>query len=102
MGSYNELFAGIEELAEVMLDTDPDDRVLVYRKINTLFLNLEKDLKMSPNRYAEEKLLEVKHHIGIIARLDDPDGHSDLEHYAWALDAVGELRGPRGMKEPPK
>jgi hypothetical protein len=97
MDGVNELFNELDELMEAMISSPPEDRVLIYRQIDPLFLRLEVELKKSPNGYAEKKLLELKYHTGVIARLDDPDGDDDNQHLAKAKRATADLRGPKGL-----
>jgi hypothetical protein len=97
MDGVNELFNKLDELMQVMISSLPEDRVLIYRQVDPLFLRLEVELKKSPNGYAEKKLLELKYHTGIIARLDDPDGDDDNQHHAKAKRAAADLCGPKGL-----
>ncbi len=93
MGNFDDIFARIEELLQLMIDTPEDDRVMVYRRIDPLFLRMEGALKKSPDPCVEEKFLELKHYVGMMARLDDQDGSGDDRSCCCAREALGELRG---------
>ena len=95
MNEIGHALSQITELSKAMLATPEDDRVLIYKKIDPYFLKLEAALLRSPNACAAEKLAELKLHLITLARLDDPDGHSDEQHCSWALEAIDTLSGTR-------
>jgi len=86
----------LEEIAKqckAMMACDEDDRISIYRKIDPRLLRLEGELKQKPNTYSAEVMSELKLHLIMIARLYEPDDHSDEQHYASALHAIEILRG---------
>jgi len=82
----------IVEHAKRMLSFPDEERVLRYQVLDPLLLGLDGELVRSPNPYAAEKLDELKAHLIVMARLDEPDGYTDEEHCTRALTVVEELR----------
>lgn len=82
----------IGELAKTLLATPEDERILIYRKLDPLFLQLEGRLSRTPAARAAANLAELRFHLIHIARLDDPDGATDAEHYREALEMLAALR----------
>jgi len=101
MKGIEEALEGIARGLRSMLSGPQDDRIMIFKRIDPFFLRLEGELKRSPNAFAHEKLQELRLHAIIIARLDDPDGHSDDQHCSWAMGAIDALRGPRGFGAAP-
>jgi len=82
----------IEELVGIMLSEVEDERINIYRKVDTFLLRLEKHLRADPLPGGFEKLEALKTDLIAIARLDDPDGHPDEQHREWAIEAIRNLR----------
>lgn len=78
--------------AKEMLSFPDAERVLRYQTLDPLLLGLDAELVKSPNPYVAEKLEELKVHLIVMARLDEPDGYTDEEHCTRALNVVEELR----------
>jgi hypothetical protein len=91
-GDMSRTFSRIQDLAKSLTSTPEDERVSVYKTIDPLLLSLEGELLRSPDALASGKLDELKVHLIALARLDEPDGYTDDEHYAWALNILQELR----------
>ena len=91
-GDLGQTFKKIQELMASLSLTPEDDRVLVYQEIDPLLLSLEGELKRSPNASAFEKVNELKVHLIAMARLDESDGHSDEQHFRWAMTTLEDLR----------
>ncbi len=91
----------IAELSKPLLETPEDDRISIYRKLDPLFLKLESHLKHAPNDPVATALSELRFHLILIARLDDPDGASDEEHYREALDLLAALQRTEWSEEAP-
>jgi len=92
-GDISLTFSRIQDLAKSLTSTPEDERVSVYKTIDPLLLSLEGELLRSPNASASGKLDELKVHLIALARLDEPDGYTDDEHYTWALNTLQDLRG---------
>jgi hypothetical protein len=92
-----QLLNDIEGLARSIVLLPEDDRVLFYQKINPSILGLKGELKRSPNSFAEHQVGELEWHLTTIARLDDPDGDSDDQHFLGILGNIDALRGPEGF-----
>lgn len=78
----------IAELSKTLLDTPEDDRILIYKKMDPMFLKLEGHLVHFPNDLTAAELAELRFHLLTIARLDDPDDSTDTEHYRDAVDLL--------------
>ena len=96
-----EVLQQIAELSKSLLETPEDDRILIYRKLDPLFLKLESHLRRAPNDPVATALSELRFHLILIARLDDPDGASDAEHYREALDLLAALQRIEWSKNVP-
>jgi len=98
-GDMSRTFSRIQDLAKSLTTTPEDERVSVYKTIDPLLLSLEGELLRSPNALASGKLDELKVHLIALARLDEPDGYTDDEHYASALSTLQDLRGSEAFEE---
>ena len=85
----------IEEILNTMLQWPEDDRILLYKRIDPHLLKLESMLAQSPDKFAAQKLSQLKFHLIMVAHLDEPDEHTDEQHYAWAKENLQILRGPK-------
>jgi hypothetical protein len=97
MEKVMQLLNDIEALARSIVLLPEDDRVLFYQKINPCILGLKGELKRAPNSFAEQQVGELEWHLTTIARLDDPDGDSDDQHYRGVLGNIDALRSPGGF-----
>jgi hypothetical protein len=88
----------IRELSAAMLETPEDERVLLYKRLNRQFLELEGGLIRRSQDSAIVLLDKLKVHLIALARLDDPDQLSDDQHMSAAmqtLDQLGRMLGSR-------
>jgi len=97
MARVQEVLNELQDHAKTLLSIPEDDRVLYYRKISPLILELKGVLRNAPNPFAQEKVVELEWNLTSIARLGDLDGNPDETHYAWVLELVEALRGPQGF-----
>ena len=97
MARMQEVLNELQDHAKTLLSIPEDDRVLHYRKISPLILELKGMLREAPNPSAQEKVIELEWNLTTMARLGDPDGNPDETHYAWVLELVEALRGPQGF-----
>jgi hypothetical protein len=97
MEKVTQLLENIEGLARSIVALPEDDRVLFYQKINPLILGLKGELRVTPNAFAEQQVDELEWHLTTIARLDDPDGDSDDQHYLRLLENIDALRSAEGF-----
>ena len=82
MARVHEVLTELQEHAKALCSIPEDDRVLYYRKISPLILELKGVLRNAPNPFAQEKVVELEWNLTTIARLGDPDGNPDEIHYA--------------------
>jgi hypothetical protein len=97
MTRVHEVLTELQEHAKVLCSIPEDDRVLYYRKISPLILELKGVLRNAPNPSAQEKVVELEWNLTTMARLGDPDGNPDETHYGWVLELVEALRAPQGF-----
>lgn len=101
MKGIAEILAQIAELSQALLAAPEEDRILVYKKLDPLFLKLEGLLNRTPHGTAAGLLDELRFHLILLARLDDPDGSTDAEHYQEALTLLDALRRPGTFTDDP-
>ena len=97
MARVHEVLTELQEHAKALCSIPEDDRVLYYRKISPLILELKGVLRNAPNPSAQEKVVELEWNLTTIARLGEPDGNPDEIHYRWVLELVEALRAPQGF-----
>jgi hypothetical protein len=97
MTRVHEVLTEIQEHAKALCSIPEDDRVLYYRKISPLILELKGMLREVPNPSAQEKVVELEWNLTTMARLGEPDGNPDETHYGWVLELVEALRAPQGF-----
>jgi len=90
---FGRTFNKLQELLASLTLTPEDDRVVLYQSIDPLLLTLEGELGKTADASAFEKMNELKVHLIALARLDEPDGHTDDQHYRWAMTTLHDLRG---------
>jgi hypothetical protein len=81
----------IRELAESMLETPEEERILVYRQLDRHFLTLEGFFNAQPDTRPIALLDKLKVHLIALARLDDPDQLTDEQHLGAAMQIIEEL-----------
>lgn len=91
MVPIKEVFSKIEKLAKTMLTWPEDDRISLYQKLDPHLLRLEEQFTRSDNTHAMETLSELKLHLIMLARLYEPDEHTDEQHYGSAVNAMERL-----------
>jgi hypothetical protein len=82
----------IEKLLDTLLQWPEEDRISLYKQIDPHLLKLESMLAQSPNKFAAEKLSQLKFHLIMAARLYERDEHTDEQHCAWAKETLQLLR----------
>lgn len=92
MEEIDKTFDEIQNLAEKMLSWPEDDRITLYRLMDSHLLKLEGTLARNPDAEASQKLDELKLHLIMLAHLYEPDDHTDEQHYAHALESIKVLR----------
>jgi hypothetical protein len=97
MARVHEVLNELQDHAKTLLSITEDDRVLYYRKISPLILELKGVLRNAPNPSAQEKVVELEWNLTTIARLGEPDGNPDEIHYRWVVELVEALRAPQGF-----
>jgi hypothetical protein len=97
MARVHEALTELQDHAKTLCSIAEDDRVLYYRKISPLLLELKGGLRNAPNPLAREKVVELEWNLTILARLGDPDGNSDETHCAWVVELVEGLRAAQGF-----
>jgi len=97
MARVHEVLNELQEHAKALCSIPEDDRVLYYRKISPLILELKGVLRNTPNPLAQEKVVELEWNLITIARLGEPDGNPDEMHHRWVLELIEALRGPQGF-----
>jgi len=92
VGEVRKRLDEIEHLAGAVLETPEDERIEIYRAMDPLLLQLEGLWRESPDPSLIERIEELKLHILVTARLQEPDGESDESHTRSALEILESLR----------
>lgn len=82
----------IVRLVETMLLWPEDDRITLYKKIDSYLLKLEGVLTRSPNAEASQVLSELKLHLIMLAHLYEPDDRTDDQHHSLVVSAIKTMR----------
>lgn len=84
----------IETMVETMKSSSYFERIKTYTAIKMLTDDLEQYAKdyETWNAYMSEKFSNLNWSVASLAKIDEGNGHDDVNHTNWALTAINSLR----------
>ena len=88
------LVGEIAKRIKIDVATDGGAKVNLYEEAGGLLDGLDFEAKTYPGLpYIQEKVRDLRLHLGVMAGVLEDDRHDTQQHYTWALGCLGILKG---------